>query len=225
MRISLHLADERDRERIYELRHQVYARELGQHAENGEGQLRDKLDEINTYLVARVAGAVVGFVSITPPGTVGYSIDKYFARRDVPLAFDQGLYEVRLLTVTRAHRGTRVALLLMHGALRYVEAHGGTRVVATGRVDLLDMYRHAGFTSLGLRVKSGEVTYELMTAEVRDLQAHRAVFTRPLTRLERLVDWQVPGLAFRGAEGCAHGGASFDSTNRWKRSRHRPSTS
>lgn len=40
MKISLNLADERDRERIYELRHQVYARELGQHAENGEGQLR-----------------------------------------------------------------------------------------------------------------------------------------------------------------------------------------
>lgn len=65
---------------------------------------------------------------------------------------------------------------------------------------------------------------ELMTADVGDLQAHRAAFTRPLTRLERLVDWQVPGLAFRGAEGCAHGGASFDA-NRWKRSRHRPPTS
>ena len=105
MKISLELADERDRESIYAIRHQVYARELGQHEPNAESRLTDKLDAVNSYLVAKVAGEIAGFVSITPPNELGYSIDKYFDRADLPLVFDQGLYEVRLLTVTRARRG------------------------------------------------------------------------------------------------------------------------
>jgi hypothetical protein len=51
--MSLSVADERDRERIYAIRHQVYGRELGQHAENDDGRLTDPLDAVNVYLVAR----------------------------------------------------------------------------------------------------------------------------------------------------------------------------
>lgn len=149
--ISLSLADERDRERIYAIRHQVYARELGQHAENDEGRLTDALDAVNAYLVAKVAGNVAGFVSITPPTAIGYSIDKYFTREDVPLVFDQGLYEVRLLTVTMARRSSRVAALLMYGAWRDVESLGGRAIVCIGRLEMLDMYKRVGLRSLGRR--------------------------------------------------------------------------
>src|SRR4051812_44595685 len=116
LKISLALAEERDRESLYAIRHQVYAHELGQHAENEEGRLSDRLDAVNTYLVAKVAGEIAGFVAVTPPNELGYSIDKYFDRDDLPLVFDQGLYEVRLLTVTKARRGGQVAALLMYGA-------------------------------------------------------------------------------------------------------------
>jgi histidinol-phosphate/aromatic aminotransferase/cobyric acid decarboxylase-like protein/N-acyl-L-homoserine lactone synthetase len=213
MRITLSLADERDRESIYAMRHQVYARELRQHAENPSGQLRDNLDEVNTYLVAKRSGEVLGFVAVTPPSAHGYSLDKYFAREDLPLIFDRGLYEVRLLTVTGAHRGTPLALLLMYSALRYVESRGATTIAAIGRLEVLEMYKWAGLASLGLRVKSGEVTYELMAADVRDLQARLAGFAGTLSRLERLVDWQVSGVPFHdnlNGDACYHGGAFFE---------------
>lgn len=41
-----------ERERIYGLRHEAYATELGQHPENPEQRLTDRLDDINDYLVA-----------------------------------------------------------------------------------------------------------------------------------------------------------------------------
>ena len=85
-RIVITLADERDRESIYAIRHQVYASELGQHAENEVGRLTDQLDAVNDYLVAKTAGKILGFVSITPPNALGYSIDKYFAREELSLA-------------------------------------------------------------------------------------------------------------------------------------------
>ena len=57
-----------DREKIYELRHDAYARELGQHRLNDDGRLTDALEETNTYLVARVDGDLAGFVSVTGSG-------------------------------------------------------------------------------------------------------------------------------------------------------------
>ncbi len=84
--IRLSLATESDRQQIYALRHQVYAREIRQHRENAEGVLRDALDAGNVYLVASAGGAIAGFVSITPPGCGAYSIDKYMAREVIPFA-------------------------------------------------------------------------------------------------------------------------------------------
>ena len=87
-KFSIRLADNHDREIIYKMRHEVYARELGQHAENSEGRLTDKLDTINVYIVAKVGEEIAGFVSVTPPNEVGYSIDKYFTREELPLSLD-----------------------------------------------------------------------------------------------------------------------------------------
>jgi histidinol-phosphate/aromatic aminotransferase/cobyric acid decarboxylase-like protein/N-acyl-L-homoserine lactone synthetase len=206
---AVSLADERDRASIYAIRHQVYAEELKQHPENATGLLIDTLDEVNVYLVAKCSGQIAGFVSITPPNEHGYSLDKYFPRGRLPVIFDQRLYEVRLLTVTAAHRGAPVALLLMYAALRYVEALGARTIVAIGRLEVLPMYRRAGLEPLGLRVKSGDVTYDLMVADVRDLLDRLAVFDDALARLERRVDWQLNVAPFRRQTACYHGGEFF----------------
>ena len=65
--IEVSLATPEDRPEIYAIRHQVYARELGQHPVNAVGVLQDPLDDINSYVVAKRAGSIVGFVAVTPP--------------------------------------------------------------------------------------------------------------------------------------------------------------
>src|ERR1041385_1590092 len=124
-RIVLTQADAPDRESIYRLRHEVYARELGQHALNAAASLRDALDGGNVYLVAKLEGQIAGFISITPPGG-NYSVDKYVGREQLPFDFDGRLHEIRLLTVERSRRGQELAALLMYAAFRWVESHGGT---------------------------------------------------------------------------------------------------
>jgi N-acyl-L-homoserine lactone synthetase len=219
--LTIAVADEQDRATIYTIRHQVYAEELRQHQPNSTGRLEDALDRINLYLVAKRAGAIAGFVSITPPTPCGYSVEKYFARQSLPLVVDERLYEVRLLTVTVASRRSVVALLLMYAALRYTAALGARAIVATGRLEVLPMYRHAGLKPLGMRVQSGAVVYELMTADICDLLDRARDFERALSRLERQVDWQVDLTPFRPDKPCnrrkradhavrAHGEASGD---------------
>jgi histidinol-phosphate/aromatic aminotransferase/cobyric acid decarboxylase-like protein/GNAT superfamily N-acetyltransferase len=204
----LSIADERDREAIHRIRHEVYARELGQHHVNPTGRLRDALDDWNFYLVARVGDEIGGFISITPPGRPSYSNDKYFARETLPFAIDDKLYEVRLLTVLKPHRGRELATLLMYAALRWVEAHGGERVVAIGRREVLDLYLKGGLEPTGQSAQSGAVTYDLLHATTAALRERLREFAGLLDRLEEKTDWQL-SFPFRKPTACFHGGAFF----------------
>src|SRR6266478_9140775 len=208
-RIVLSLATEPDREVIYRLRHEIYAGELGQHAPNSAGRLSDALDAANVYLLAAIDGQIAGFVSITPPGHTGYSIDKYFARHLFPFPFDDRLYEIRLLTVLKPHRGRELAMLLMYAAFRWIEAHEGTRIVAIGRREVLDMYLRSGLEPLGQSVRSGAVTYDLLQVTIAALRERMKNFGGLIERLESKTVWQL-NFPFRKPAGCFHGGAFFD---------------
>lgn len=234
-RVRISLATDAEREEIRRLRHAVYATELHQHAENARGQLSDDLDEFNVQIVAMRSGALLGFVTITPPRGGRFSIDKYFNRRELPFDIGDGVHEVRLLTVPADRRGSRIAMLLMFAALRWVESRGGARIAAIGRVELRDFYARAGLERHGLCAKSGAVTYELMSATIERLH-RRANEPKTMAALRRWRDslaWQIdapfdvddpapahgappsaaprtpPGDAPR-AEHCFHGGAAFE---------------
>lgn len=208
-RIVLSPASAADREEIYRLRHQVYAHELHQHAPNPQGRLTDSLDPHNTYLVARIRGSLAAFVSLTPPSTPSYSIDKYIERHELPFPCDAGLYEVRLLTVLPAFRGCNLATLLMYAAFRWVESHGGTRIVAIGRREVLDLYLKAGLRPFGRSVRSGAVDYEFLHMTVAEGRAGVASLSGLFTRIEERTDWRL-AFPFRQPAACFHGGAFFD---------------
>ena len=207
--LTICLAGDLERQEIYRIRHEVYAGELRQHPANTGTSLQDGLDTTNLYLVAKIGGKIAGFISVTPPGgPQGYSIDKYFQRATLPLVVDEGLYEVRLLTVLKLYRGTDVAALLMYAAFRWVEAHGGTHIVAIGRREILDLYLKVGLEPMGLSVRSGCVTYDLLHATVGQCRAALLPFRGALLRLQGKVHWQLNFNFHKPAE-CFHGGAFF----------------
>ena len=207
-RLRLQVATPRQREMIYQLRHEIYAQELGQHPLNPRGRLTDALDEFNHYLVALLDGELAGFISVTPPGRDRYSLDKYVARERLPFAFDAQLYEVRLLTVIKPHRGRPVAAALMYAAFRWVEAHGGTRLIAIGRREVLSVYLKAGLQPVGLTIQSGAVTFEVLHTTTAALRAGLERFDGMLDKLERQIDWRLE-FSFHQPAPCFHGGAFF----------------
>ena len=171
---------------IYSMRHDVYAAELRQHKENGSSLLRDKLDLFNIYVAAVDShrGEVLGFVAVTPPmnrpydpAGSAYSIDKYVKREELPFDFDNGLFEVRILTMKKDSRGGLVGPSLMFAAFRFIEERGGTRIMVIGRREVAHMYERTGLKPLGSYVsgkpaviRSGDVTYQVMTATVEDMR-------------------------------------------------------
>jgi histidinol-phosphate/aromatic aminotransferase/cobyric acid decarboxylase-like protein/GNAT superfamily N-acetyltransferase len=209
-RFEIGLATPAEREVIYTLRHEVYAREIGQHHVNAHERLTDALDEVNLYFVARNGGDVAGFISVTPPGVkTGYSIDKYFLREELPFTVDGGLYEVRLLTVQRPYRGTKLAALLMYAAFRWIESHGGTQVTAIGRREVLSVYLKGGLIDCGKSVQSGVVHYHLLHATIAGLREALEAGCVPLELLERDTKWTLD-IPLRKPAACFHGGAFFE---------------
>lgn len=215
--LVVRLATTEDRRCIYALRHDVYAQELRQHACNESRELTDPLDASNEYLVVTSGPAIAGFLSITPPGSGRYSLDKYVPRTAWPFPADDGLYELRLLTVVAKERGGPVAMLLMHAARRYMEERGGQRVMAIGRKAVLEMYLRIGLMPHGVEIQSGAVEYELLSAPLSRIVRTIGRFDETLQRLSQRVDWRL-GCEFAGrpagsppaATACFHGGAFFD---------------
>ncbi|BBC36609.1 Aminotransferase [Streptomyces graminofaciens] len=208
--LQLRVATPEDLEWIHELRHQVYAEELGQHALDPSGRLHDGLDGDNVYLVAARGTTRIGFVSLTPPWLGRYALDKYLTRDELPLLTEGGLFEVRILTVEPRWRASAAAPLLMYAALRWIAARGGRRVVAMGRTELLNMYLAAGLRPVGRTVHSGALTFEVLTGSVAELT--KVAMDRYRTTLERLrseVDWRLDVAFAPRPDGCEHGGASF----------------
>lgn len=220
--LQLRTARPDDLEWIFEVRHRVYAQELGQHAVNPAGRLRDGLDEDNVYLVAARGADRIGFVSVTPPWLGRYSLDKYLTRDELPVLNDDDLFEVRILTVEPRWRATAAAPLLMHAALRWIAARGGRKVVVMGRADLLDMYLTVGLRPVGRTVRSGAVTFEVLTGRVTEM-VQRAMdrYADTLERLRSTVDWRLDMAFAPRPDGCEHGGASFTAIGTDFRTLHR----
>ncbi|MDN3294320.1 aminotransferase class I/II-fold pyridoxal phosphate-dependent enzyme [Streptomyces ficellus] len=220
--LQLRTATAEDREWIHELRHRVYAQELGQHAPDPGGRLRDGLDGDNVYLVVARGATRIGFVSLTPPWLGRYALDKYLTRDELPLLSEGDLFEVRILTVEPRWRSSAAAPLLMYAALRWIASRGGRRVVAMGRTELLAMYRAAGLRPVGRTVHSGALTFEVLTGSVTELT--KVTMERYRTTLERLrseVDWRLDVPFAPRPDGCEHGGASFTAIGTDFRSLHR----
>ncbi|WP_329373141.1 histidinol-phosphate aminotransferase family protein [Streptomyces sp. NBC_01483] len=220
--LQLRVAAPEDLEWIYELRHRVYAQELGQHVPDPAGRLRDGLDGDNVYLVAARGATRIGFVSLTPPWLGRYALDKYLSRDELPLLTESDLFEVRILTVEPRWRATAAAPLLMYAALRWIAARGGRQVVAMGRTELLAMYLAVGLRPVGHTVHSGALTFEVLTGSVTELT--KVTMDRYHTTLERLgseVDWRLDVTFAPRPDGCEHGGASFSAIGTDFRSLHR----
>jgi hypothetical protein len=96
----------------------------------------------------------------------------------------------------------------MFAAMRYVELHGGDRVVAIGRIEVLQLYQRCGLRPLGRRMQCGSVTFELLTATIAELSRTLEERRRLIRRVQSQVEWpeEIP---LHSPVPCFHGGAFF----------------
>jgi len=211
-----------DRDAIYAMRHDVYAVELGQHPINDSRRLSDALDAHNRYLIAEADGRMIGFISLTPPTAPSYSIEKYLKRDQIPACFDDGLWEVRILTVAREHRRGPAALMLMRAGLHAIRDAGGRNVVVMGRTEVAPLYARVGLRHTGIAFTSGACEYQVMVASVDDIERASIGLPDVLARIEEALSRRESARAQQHSPAsltdtagtppkapCDHGGAFF----------------
>lgn len=207
-RFNVCLADECDREPIAQLRHAIYAEEIGQHPPNPQRQLRDLDENRNLYLVAKLGTRLCGFISITPPNCGPYSFEKYFPADVLPFRPDSDCYEIRLLSVQKEFRGSDAATLLMYAAFRWIQAHGGKNIVAIGREEILELYLRLGLEPVGPSVKAGAVLYHLLASSVQTIGERIDSMPLVKNRLRTRHAWHL-SVEFDQPATCFHGGQFF----------------
>jgi hypothetical protein len=74
---------------------------------------------VNFYVVAYIDGHLAGSISITTPGCGRSSIDRDVGREELALTFDDGLYELRVLTIAKEYRSSLLATTRMYAAFRW----------------------------------------------------------------------------------------------------------
>lgn len=177
---------------VARLRHEVYARELGQFEVRADGRLPESTAWNRVLIGAFDGGALVGYVGVTMPGGE-YSLETYGLHKPRGDA-----YEIRALCVSRAHRRRGVAKALIHAALRFVDASGGSEVVGMARQHLVAAYAAHGMEQTGECVEVNGLWY-------------CGVRGRPRASADLLppgVAWELP-FARGGGAPCFHGGASL----------------
>lgn len=194
--VRLAVADNGMRSAIYKARHDVYACELRQYPVSPDKVLTDATDAYNHYIVATVGNKVAGFVAVTPPGKPK-AMEKHSIRTNTES------YEVRLLTVLKKHRGRGLGSALMYGALRFVEASGGTRIDAVARLEVLPMYQAVGLVKVSDAVHTvGQIQYVHVGADCADL---RATFGSKRPKCT----WDLP-VGMEPHNACVHGGKGLE---------------
>jgi len=208
-KLKLSLATDRQRVEIDRIRHDVYAKELGQFDTQPTETLADRPEVKSIYVAAFENEKLVGFIGITPPGSPRYSVDHYLPRNKIPVQFDERLYEIRALTVIDPARGSLIAPALMYAALRWSQTQGGEQLMAIGHQKVVNMYQRAGMEKVGQRFQCGHLEYELLTAPISAVNAKLSRFESRLARLEKQIEWHLNTPFKRPAE-CYHGGAFFN---------------
>jgi histidinol-phosphate/aromatic aminotransferase/cobyric acid decarboxylase-like protein len=127
----------------------------------------------------------------------------------LPIPFDDTLYELRVLTVAKRHRSSRLAAVLTYAAFRWVEERNGKNVVAMGRTDVLSIYLKFGMQLVNHQIKVGAVTFELLKITVAQLRTFAESHHRFYKGLLSQIEWDMDFHFFKPPV-CFHGGAFFD---------------
>jgi len=147
-------------EQIHRLNYRTFVEEIPQHQPNPEGRLVDKFHAENTYAICVAGERVVGMVAAK--GTRPFSLDQKLPDLDSYLPAGRRVCEIRLLSVEKEFRHSRVLRQLLGTIAGHFIDLGFDTTVISGTLRQERLYRHIGFIPFGPVVGSGDALYQPM---------------------------------------------------------------
>ncbi|MFT8322168.1 MAG: aminotransferase class V-fold PLP-dependent enzyme [Bacillus sp. (in: firmicutes)] len=169
-------------DQIHQLNYETFVEEIPQHKKNEDKSLIDAYHKENTYLIALVHDTVVGMVAINNKRP--FSLDKklgdvyhYLPVKPVSLC------EVRLLSVKKEYRNTKVFVGLMQVLLKYCLENKHDVAIISGTLRQLKLYKHMGFTDFAHLVGTEDAPYQPMYAIIEEFKQKSRLFTKQVNFL------------------------------------------
>lgn len=178
MKLTVRLAaSPEDFDSIRRMNNQVFAFEIGQHEASLDGRLVDPFESRSQFLLAFDSDLPVAMVSFH--GQPPYSVVKKLADPSVLDTLPGPLFEIRLLAIDPAHRGTPLLTILLARLFDGLREHGARTAIISGITTRAPMYRAMGFVEIGPAVQSGSAEFFPMALDLENLPASaRAIYSR-----------------------------------------------
>lgn len=210
------IADSQDEmEQIYRLNYETFVEEIPQHQTNEEEKLVDRFHEENIYVIAKLAGEVVGMIAVR--GERPFSLDQKLDNLDDYLSGTDIPCEIRLLSIKPNYRGGRIFYGLCEKLVSYCLKKDYTVALISGTLREAKLYRHVGFQPFGPLVGTEEAPYQPMYITKQQFEASSKVFQKLVQREERAFRhyflpgpvpvrgevrkaWQQPAISHRSAD-------------------------
>lgn len=155
-------ADSRDEfNQIFRLNHKTFAEEIPQYQKNMGGLIVDRFFDKTAYFVCKKGPHVIGMIAYCDQRP--FSLDEKVKNLDSWLPHDAGnLCEIRMLSVEKKYRKTRVFLKLLRQVFEYGDKRGAETAVISGTTRQLKLYRHLGFVPFNGLVGTKDAPYQPM---------------------------------------------------------------
>lgn len=145
-------------EQIHQLNYQTFVEEIPQHAENPDRLLVDRFHSNNTYFICLNSdNEVVGMVSVRAERP--FSLDQKISNLDALLPRNGAICEIRLLSVKKGYRNSRVFYGLIKVVSEYCVQKGFDLAIMSGTDRQLKLYNHLGFRIFADPVGKPEALY------------------------------------------------------------------
>lgn len=146
-------------QQIHKLNYDTFVDEIGQHQGDGSGVRVDPFDSENTYFIALLEGKIIGMLALRDKRP--FSLDRKVDDLDKLLPIKGKTVEVRLLTVDKQFRYSKVLWMLIRVAITSGPGYYYDLGIISGIINQNKLYRHIGFEPMGEPV-GGEVKFQPM---------------------------------------------------------------
>ncbi len=173
-------------QQIHNLNYDTFVEEIKQHSSNTSKQLVDQFHSENIYYIAKNKDEIVGMIALRDKRP--FSLDNKISNLDELLPEHKNAVEVRLLSVKKEYRRSKVLLLLIQSIIGNHLEQVYDLAVISGIIKQQKLYQHIGFQNMGSPVGNNPMFQPMFLTRERYLQ-----FTDKLINPEKQIINLLPG--------------------------------
>jgi aspartate aminotransferase-like enzyme len=163
-------------EQIYKLNYETFVEEIPQHERNHSHRLIDKFDRENIYFIAKYEDEVIGMITVR--ANRPFSLDQKFDNLDEYLPKGANPCEVRLLSVKKRFRKSRVFYQLVNLLVSYCLEKDYNMALISGTDRQIKLYKKIGFESFGPMVGTKEAMFQPMYLTLEKFETSSKAFRK-----------------------------------------------